>query len=73
MIPLAVAAVADIVGGDLVSDSDTRITGVSIDSRRVMAGDLFVPLVGEHSDGHDWVEAAVEAGAAGFLCDEAHA
>jgi len=73
MIPLAVAAVADIVGGDLVSDSDTRITGVSIDSRGVMAGDLFVPLVGEHSDGHDWVEAAVEAGAAGFLCDEAHA
>ncbi|WP_108668181.1 UDP-N-acetylmuramoyl-tripeptide--D-alanyl-D-alanine ligase [Euzebya rosea] len=73
MIPLAVAAVADIVGGDLVADSDNRITGVAIDSRRVMAGDLFVPLVGEHSDGHDWIEAAVAAGATGFLCDEAHA
>ncbi len=41
--------------------------GVSIDSRTVRPGDLFVALVGEHRDGHEFVADAGERGAAGAL------
>ncbi|HEX6859870.1 MAG TPA: UDP-N-acetylmuramoyl-tripeptide--D-alanyl-D-alanine ligase [Caulobacteraceae bacterium] len=41
-------------------------TGVSIDSRGVEAGDLFVALAGAR-DGHDFVPGAMQAGAAGAL------
>jgi len=42
-------------------------TGVSIDSRSVEPGDLFVALQGPNFDGHDYVAAALEAGAAAAL------
>ena len=42
-------------------------TGVSIDTRTLQPGDLFVALVGENGDGHDHVAAALAAGAAGAL------
>ena len=38
--------------------------GVSIDSRSLARGDLFVALVGPNADGHDHVAAALAAGAA---------
>jgi UDP-N-acetylmuramoyl-tripeptide--D-alanyl-D-alanine ligase len=43
--------------------------GVSIDTRTVAAGDLFVALHGENRDGHQFVAAALAAGAAGALVD----
>ena len=36
-------------------------TGVSTDSRSVRPGELFVPLVGERFDGHEYIEAAMTA------------
>ena len=39
-------------------------TGVSIDTRSLVAGDLFVALAGERHDGHDHVAAAPAAKAA---------
>jgi UDP-N-acetylmuramoyl-tripeptide--D-alanyl-D-alanine ligase len=42
-------------------------TGVSIDSRTVRPGDLFIALVGEHGDGHAHVAAALARGAAGAM------
>ena len=41
--------------------------GVSIDSRKIAPGDLFVALHGPNFDGHDFVAAALTAGAAGVL------
>ncbi len=41
-------------------------SGVSIDTRTLKPGDLFVALVGQ-SDGHRWVRAALERGAAGAM------
>lgn len=49
------------------------VTGVSIDTRTLQDGDLFVALKGDNSDGHDYVRKAFEAGAAAALIDEAHA
>jgi len=41
-------------------------TGLSIDTRSIQAGDLFVPLI-DTRDGHDFINAAMTAGAAGTL------
>ena len=38
---------------------------VETDSRTIHAGSLFVPLVGERFDGHAYINAALEGGAAG--------
>jgi UDP-N-acetylmuramoyl-tripeptide--D-alanyl-D-alanine ligase len=54
-------------------DRNTSIHGVSIDSRTVTEGDLFVALLGEHVDGHDYLEAAVERGAVAVLCEPSRA
>jgi UDP-N-acetylmuramoyl-tripeptide--D-alanyl-D-alanine ligase len=49
--------------------ADWRAAGVSSDSRTVAAGDLFVALRGPHHDGHDFVGAALQRGAAAALVD----
>lgn len=46
--------------------TDFSITGLSIDSREVVKGDLFIALNAER-DGHDYVATALENGAAGAL------
>lgn len=46
-------------------------TGVSIDSRSVAAGDLFVALRGPNHDGHDFAGAALAAGAVAAMVDGA--
>jgi len=46
---------------------NTMITGVSTDSRKIKPGDLFIPLIGENFDGHDFIRSAFENGAAASL------
>jgi UDP-N-acetylmuramoyl-tripeptide--D-alanyl-D-alanine ligase len=46
---------------------DWQATGVSIDSRTVRPGDLFVALAGPRFDGHDFVAAALDRGAAAAM------
>lgn len=48
-------------------------TGVSIDTRTLRAGDLFVALKGEAADGHAFVEAAFRKGAAAAMVSKANA
>ncbi|PGY07215.1 UDP-N-acetylmuramoyl-tripeptide--D-alanyl-D-alanine ligase [Bacillus sp. AFS031507] len=43
------------------------ITGVSIDSRKIENGNLFIPFKGEVSDGHKYVEESISKGAAAAL------
>ena len=57
------------VHGELLQGDETaQILGVNTDSRTVKAGEVFVPLVGERFDGHDYIEKAISAGAEGCLC-----
>jgi UDP-N-acetylmuramoyl-tripeptide--D-alanyl-D-alanine ligase len=64
-VELRTSDIAAATDGRLVGP-DVAVTGVAIDSRRVGGGELFVPIVAER-DGHDFVAAAVTAGAAAYL------
>ena len=44
------------------------VTAVCTDSRNIIPGCLFLPWVGEKFDGHNFIDAALDAGAAGCLC-----
>jgi UDP-N-acetylmuramoyl-tripeptide--D-alanyl-D-alanine ligase len=57
--------VAEATGGRLVGP-DVACEGAGIDSRTLAPGSLFVPVVGER-DGHDFVGAALAAGAVAYL------
>lgn len=57
------------LGAKLVGDSVT-VTGVSIDSRTVRPGELYIAIVGERFDGHEFIEAAQAAGAAAVMVHE---
>lgn len=57
--------IAAAVRGEVVGPPVT-VEGAAIDSRTVAGGELFVPLVAER-DGHDFIPAAIEAGAAAYL------
>src|SRR5262245_11656655 len=48
---------------------DREFTGIAYDSRKVRPGELFVALRGQHSDGHDFVNMAVERGAAAVIIE----
>ena len=55
-------------GGELVrGEPALSFAGVTIDSRNVPAGSLFVAIAGARFDGHDFLDDALRAGAAGLL------
>ena len=49
-------------------DQIPTVSAVSTDSRKITPGCLFLPWVGEKFDGHQFIDAALDAGAAGCLC-----
>ncbi|HJD77895.1 UDP-N-acetylmuramoyl-tripeptide--D-alanyl-D-alanine ligase [Corynebacterium pollutisoli] len=70
MIPLTLAEIAQITGGELTDGADpqARVTGfVEFDSRKVTPGGLFLALPGARVDGHDFAATATEAGAVAVL------
>ena len=65
-LPLWTAAeLLEATGGRFGTPFDA--SGVSIDTRTIRPGDLFVALLGEAGDGHDHATQAIEAGAAGVM------
>jgi UDP-N-acetylmuramoyl-L-alanyl-D-glutamate--2,6-diaminopimelate ligase len=65
--PLARAAGDVLVA--VTGDEGTVIGGVTLDSRRVSAGDLFFCVPGLLHDGHEYAPAAVESGAAALVVE----
>jgi len=49
------------------SAPDIPINGISIDSRAVQPGHLFVALTGGTVDGHDYIQSAIESGAVAIV------
>ena len=52
----------------LLGDGGTVVGGLAFDSRAVRPGDCFFAVVGTQADGHDYIAAAVERGAAAVVC-----
>lgn len=70
MIDFTLKQIADITGGEYFGPAEmlnTKINGITIDSRAVQPGNLFVPIVGERFDGHNFIPSAVEKGAVATL------
>ena len=66
MIEMTLAEIADVVGG--VAHGDATVTGGAfVDTRTPEPGGLFVAVVGDRVDGHDYARTAIEAGAAAVL------
>ncbi|GAE26622.1 UDP-N-acetylmuramoylalanyl-D-glutamyl-2,6-diaminopimelate-D-alanyl-D-alanine ligase [Halalkalibacter wakoensis JCM 9140] len=61
--------VAAWVNGEVVGleGASINVAGVSTDTRTIQNGNLYIPLVGENFNGHDFVGAAIENGAVGAL------
>ena len=65
---LRIREILEAVNGRLLgeyTDLDAVITRVETDSRTISKGALFLPLMGERFDGHAYINAALEEGAAG--------
>ena len=69
MTRMSLAQVAEAVGGTVGGDAGTVVDCAltTADSRSVAPGGLYVAIVGERVDGHEFVPAAVAAGAAAAL------
>ncbi|EGA67769.1 UDP-N-acetylmuramoyl-tripeptide--D-alanyl-D-alanine ligase [Vibrio brasiliensis] len=66
MITMMLSQIADALDAELVGN-DRAIESVSTDTRAIDAGALFVALVGERFDAHDFAAQAVESGAGALL------
>ena len=67
---ITLGQLVDAVHGTLLGELDNRnvpISQVDTDSRSIRPGSLFIPLAGERFDGHAYLNAALESGAAGCL------
>ena len=68
MIPLRLKEIAAAL--NTCCNEDKEILSICTDSRKISKGCLFIALVGERFDGHDFVEAALEHGAAAAVCSK---
>ncbi len=70
MEPMTIQEIAAAVNGTILNPGEGQsvVTAVSTDSRKLSRGCLFLPWVGEKFDGHDFIDQALEVGAAGCLC-----
>jgi len=49
--------------------ADAPLPSITVDSRAVLPGSLFIPIIGERLDGHAFIDAALAAGAAAALSE----
>jgi UDP-N-acetylmuramoyl-tripeptide--D-alanyl-D-alanine ligase len=69
---LTIEAILAVCKGEILYGEVTNqlITSVSTDTRKISAGALFVPIIGETFDGHDYIPKATEAGAVCTLTEK---
>lgn len=74
MIPTRIGDLAQAAGGRVIPEkmADGFVRSVEIDSRKIMLGSLFIPILGERVDGHDFIEKAFAQGATCALIREDH-
>ncbi len=69
MIATSLSQLAEVVDGELIG-ADLTFHSVSTDTRQIESQALFIALVGERFDGHEFCEQAVQAGACALLVEK---
>ena len=54
----------------VIGSTDCAVAKIEFDSRKVGQNDVFVAIRGSLSNGHDFIQKAIELGAAVIVCDE---
>ena len=67
MIPVSLQTLAQFAAGNLRGDGTRLVTNVNTDSRKITAGEVFVALVGDKFDAHDFIPQVAAAGAAAVV------
>jgi UDP-N-acetylmuramoyl-tripeptide--D-alanyl-D-alanine ligase len=67
MITRTLAQIAEMTGAAAADPRNVVVRGVSTDTRTLAPGNLFVPIIGERFNGHDFVRQAIERGASAVL------
>lgn len=62
--------IAAATGGRITGPAAGEVSGVSTDSRSIAPGELFVPLRGEHFDGHNFISEVAGKGITSLLASE---
>jgi UDP-N-acetylmuramoyl-tripeptide--D-alanyl-D-alanine ligase len=69
-LPLTLEDIVTATGGRLEQGNPAQaITGVSIDSRTIGSGELFIAIRGDRFDGHEFIAAAMARGALGAMVE----
>jgi UDP-N-acetylmuramoyl-tripeptide--D-alanyl-D-alanine ligase len=66
MIEINLSEIANCLNGALIG-KDAKIFGVSIDTRTLKAGQLYIAIAGKNFDGHDFISTAQKSGAIAIL------
>ena len=70
-IPWSTAEVIEATNGELISgNTGSSFAGISIDSRRISAGDIFVAIKGNVYDGHSFAGHVIEHGIRGIIINK---
>lgn len=69
MEPIRLSELVTATRGRLVNGQELRVAGVSVDTRTLEPGDLYVAIRGKRLDGHQFCEQAIEEGAIGVVVD----
>jgi murE/murF fusion protein len=71
LMPWRTTEILEAIGGKLFCGSPDRFfTGVSIDSRKISAENLFIAIQGDVHDGHSFIGGVIEKGITGFVVDQ---
>ncbi len=61
--------ISGITTNHIIGDTSIEITGINIDSRSIEKGHIFIAVRGTQTDGHSFIEKAIERGATAIVCE----
>lgn len=62
--------IVNITTYDIIGNTEKDITGIQIDSRQITKGNLFIAVKGTQTDGHAYIDAAIQNGATAVVCEQ---
>ena len=58
---------AEITNGKIYNNKNINIKNIKIDSNQITEGDLFIAIIGQSKDGHDYIESAIKNSASAVI------